>query len=457
MLTNWTLAQLQQPLQALQVEGATDGLIQAVCTDTRTLKAGDLFVALSGANFNGNHFVTQAQQAGAVAAIVTELQPIALPQLLVKDSRIALGQLAKLHRQQFTAPVVAITGSSGKTSVKEMLACILGQRAEVLATRGNLNNDIGVPLTLLELRSSHQYAVIELGASAPGEIAYTTALAQPDIAILNNAAAAHLEGFGSLQAVVEAKGEIFAGLKPDGVAVVNLDDANCGYWLDQLEGRKLRTFSLNSSLADMFASDLETDENGCCSFVLHSHAGQAEVRLQVLGLHMVANALAAAAAAEVLGLDLVQICQGLEAYRGVAGRLAMLDGLKGSRIIDDSYNANPDSVKAAIRVLASLPGKRVLVLGNMAELGADAANLHAELGSFALELQLDGVFTVGALAAHAAAAFTPQNPAAAKMFEDKEALLAALLPTLDANTSVLIKGSRSAAMEQVVSGLINKG
>ncbi len=457
MLTNWTLRQLQAPLQALAVQGDDQRAIQAVCTDSRNLKPGDLFVALRGPHFNGDLFVEQARQAGAVAAIVTELQPSELPQLRVKDTRIALGQLAKLHRQEFSGPVVAITGSSGKTSVKEMLARVLEQQAPVLATRGNLNNDIGAPLTLLALQPEHRYAVVELGASARGEIAYTTALTQPDIAILNNAAAAHLQGFGSLQAVVEAKSEIFVGLHADGVAVVNLDDAHCGYWLDQLEGRKLRTFSMNSALADLYASDLETGVNGCCRFVLHTTTGQAEVHLQVLGLHMVANALAAAAAADALGFRLEQICSGLESYQGVSGRLASLVGQKGARVIDDSYNANPESVKAAIQVLASLPGKRLLVLGNMAELGSEAAQLHAELGAFAADLQLDGVYTVGALAAHTGNAFAQQAQVKAQIFDDKQTLLSALLPLLDADTSVLIKGSRSAAMEQVVTGLTNKG
>ncbi|MEH6469761.1 MAG: UDP-N-acetylmuramoyl-tripeptide--D-alanyl-D-alanine ligase [Halopseudomonas sp.] len=455
MLTNWTLSQLESPLEALSRQG--EASIKGVCSDTRSLKAGDLFVALSGPNFDGNQFVEQARSAGAVAAIVTELQPDELPQLVVKDSRITLGLLAKLHRQAFTCPVVAVTGSSGKTSVKEMLARVLQQQASVLATRGNLNNDIGAPLTLLALQPEHRFAVVELGASAKGEIAYTTDLTQPDIAILNNAAAAHLEGFGSLQGVVEAKGEIFDGLKPDGVAVVNLDDANAGFWLDRLEGRKLRTFSLNSSLADLFASDLETTDNGCCRFTLNTNAGQAQVELKVMGLHMVANALAAASAAEALGFSLEQICQGLASYRGVAGRLAAQTGIAGARIIDDSYNANPESVKAAIKVLASLPGKRLLVLGNMAELGPDATNLHAELGRFAAEQQLDAVYTVGTLAAATAEAFAQQGQGEAQSFEDKSALLAALEPKLDANTSVLVKGSRSAAMEQVVSGLMNKG
>ncbi|MFT6916087.1 MAG: UDP-N-acetylmuramoyl-tripeptide--D-alanyl-D-alanine ligase [Motiliproteus sp.] len=457
MLTHWTLPQLQEPLQALSLHGGSDAdaavEIQAIGTDTRSLKAGDLFVALKGPNFNGDLFVAQAQAAGAVAAIVTELQPVDLPQLVVKDTRIALGQLAKLHRQAFSGPVVAITGSSGKTSVKEMLARVLGQQAPVLATRGNLNNDLGAPLTLLALKPEHRYAVVELGASARGEIAYTTALTQPDIAILTNAAAAHLDGFGSLQGVVEAKSEIFTGLKPDGVAVVNLDDPHCGYWLDQLEGRKLRTFSLDSRLADLFASDLETGADGCCRFQLHSHAGQVEVCLQVLGLHMVANALAAATAADVLDFSLEQICRGLESYQGVSGRLAAMPGRQGAQIIDDSYNANPESVRAAIRVLASLPGKRVLVLGEMAELGSEAASLHAELGRFAFEMQLDDIYTVGALAAYTGQVFAQLKQQEAQIFDDKQTLLAVLAPRLDADTSVLIKGSRSAAMEEVVSGL----
>ena len=472
MLTNWTLAELKKPLAVMQSQGELSAAtVSGVSTDTRSISHGDLFVALSGPNFNGNQFVIQAQAAGASAAVVSELQPIKLPQLLVADTRIALGQLAKLHRQAFTRPLVAITGSSGKTSVKEMLARILEQPeqgngkilAPVLATRGNFNNDIGAPLTLLSLLPEHRYAVVELGASGKGEIAYTTALAQPDVAILNNAAGAHLEGFGSLQGVVEAKGEIFEGLSADGVAVVNLDDANSGYWLDCLEGRKLRTFSLSSSLADLFACDLETAEDGCCRFMLNSHEGQQTVSLQVMGQHMVANALAAAAAADALGFSLDQIRGGLERYSGVSGRLATLRGIRGATIIDDSYNANPDSVKAAIRVLASLPGKKILVLGNMGELGSDAVALHAEVGRFAASQQLDGLFSVGDLAAHSAKAFEQQRSAETgtsqpvNAYSDKQLLHEAIEPQLESHTTVLVKGSRSAAMEQVANGLSEKG
>ncbi|WP_421865383.1 UDP-N-acetylmuramoyl-tripeptide--D-alanyl-D-alanine ligase [Motiliproteus sp.] len=455
MLSNWKLSDLQQPLAAQACQG--EARIQGVSTDSRSLKSGDLFVALNGPNFDGNRFVEAAKQAGAVAAVVSELQPIELPQLLVKDTRIALGQLARLNRQAFEGPLVAVTGSSGKTSVKEMLARIFEQRGPVLATRGNLNNDIGAPLTLLSLQPEHQYAVVELGASGRGEIAYTTDLARPDVAILNNAGGAHLEGFGSLQGVVEAKGEIFDGLQPDGVGVVNLDDPNAGYWLERLEGRKLRTFSLSSPMADLFASHLETANDGCCRFVLNTHDGQSQVKLQVMGRHMVANALAAASAANALGFELEPIRRGLESYSGVAGRLAPQPGLNGSRIIDDSYNANPDSVKAAIRVLASLSGTRCLVLGDMAELGPDAVALHQELGRFAAEQGLDAVYTAGQLSRHTVEAFTEaaaKGSVRAKAFEDKQTLLQQLRPLLDKQTSVLIKGSRSAAMEQVVDALI---
>ena len=379
MLCDWTLTQLQQPLDGLECRG--DANISGVSTDSRSLKSGDLFIALSGPNFDGNRFVAQAKAAGAVAAVVSELQPVELPQLLVADTRIALGKLARLHRQAFEGPLVAITGSSGKTSVKEMLARVFEQRGPVLATRGNLNNDIGAPLTLLSLQSEHQYAVVELGASAGGEIAYTTALAQPDVAVLNNAGGAHLEGFGSLQGVVEAKGEIFDGLQDDGVAVVNLDDPNAGYWLDRLEGRKLRTFSLSSPMADLFASHLETADDGCCRFVLNSHDGQVQVALQVMGRHMVANALAAAAAANAVGFELEQIRCGLEAYRGVAGRLAPQPGVGGSRIIDDSYNANPDSVKAAIRVLASLTRQTLVGAGQYGRAGSGRGRAARRVGA----------------------------------------------------------------------------
>lgn len=450
MIGGWTLSQLSQALQG-ELQGADVGF-ERVSTDTRSLAAGDLFVALSGPNFDGNRFVEQAQANGACAAVVSAFQPSALPQLRVSDTRLALGQLGALNRQRFSGPVVAITGSSGKTSVKEMLAEVLRGRGAVHATRGNLNNEIGVPLTLLALGEQHRYGVIELGASGPGEIAYTVGLAAPQVAILNNAGGAHLEGFGSLQGVVRAKGEIFDGLAAGGTGIVNRDDPHASVWLQQLSalsGRRVLTFSLNSAEADLFASHCEVDASGCYRFVLNTHQAQVPVALGVIGQHAVANALAAAAAALALGFELEEIAAGLNRFKGVAGRLRVMRGIEGSRLIDDSYNANPDSVKAAIRVLADLSGSRVLVLGNMAELGDDTIALHAEVGLYARQLGIEQLIAVGELAANAAAGFGD----GAEVFSDCAAAASWLAARITHDSVVLVKGSRSSHMEDVVTTL----
>ncbi len=454
MIKSWRLSELQQPLAAIERRG--DARFNRVSTDTRSLQPGDLFVALSGPNYDTNRFVAAARAAGAVAAVVSELQPLDLPQLLVADGRLALGRLAAFNRDHCQAPLVAITGSSGKTSVKEMLASILRGRGKVLATRGNLNNEIGVPLTLLELEADHRYGVIELGASGAGEIAYTVGLTRPAVAVLNNAGGAHLEGFGSLQGVVKAKGEIFTGLAEEGIGVVNLDDPNAPVWLQQLQGRRSLTFSLCSPRADLFASHLQLNDDGCYSFVLNSHQAEQPLSLKVMGQHMVANALAAAAAAQALGLSLQEIADGLQRFSAVAGRLVVTTTAAGVRVIDDSYNANPDSVKAAISVLKDLPGERVLVLGGMAELGAEAAELHRQVGRFAASQGIDRLLTSGTLAAPAAAAFRAEG-GDAREFENNQALAFWLQQQLTGETVVLVKGSRSAGMESVVNSLIAGG
>jgi len=448
MIGAWTLSELAAPLAARDCRG--EAVFTRVSTDSRSLQAGDLFVALSGPNFDGNRFVAQAQAAGAVAAVVSELQPVDLPQLLVSDTRAALGLLGGFNRARFTAPLVAVTGSSGKTSVKEMLAEILRSRGPVQATRGNLNNAIGVPLTLLALAAEHRFGVIELGASGPDEIAYTVGLTRPQVAILTNAGGAHLEGFGSLAGVVRAKGEIFTGLADDGVAVINGDDPHAEVWLAQRQGKRSLTFSLTAAQADLFASDLACAADGCYRFVLHCQGERVAVTLRVIGRHAVANGLAAAAAAHALGLSLAEIAAGLVRFSGVPGRLRVRPGRHGARLIDDSYNANPDSVNAAIQVLAELPGRRVLVLGNMAELGADSAALHTQLGEQARRAGIDQLVAVGSLAALAAPAFGE----GASCFDDCEAAATWLLQGLTEEMVVLVKGSRSSHMEDVVMALI---
>ncbi|OMH36550.1 UDP-N-acetylmuramoyl-tripeptide--D-alanyl-D-alanine ligase [Motiliproteus sp. MSK22-1] len=451
MYRAFRLEELKKPLSASGL--GDDAQFDRVSTDTRNLQQGDLFVALSGPNFDGNRFVAQARDLGAVAAIVSEFQQVDIPQLKVADTRIALGQISALNRQLYTNPLVAITGSSGKTSVKEMLASILRTQGDVLATKGNLNNEIGVPLTLLELKSQHRFGVIELGASGLGEIAYTVSLAEPDVAILNNAGGAHLEGFGDLNGVVKAKGEIFEGLTSDGTGVVNLDDPSASIWLAQLRDKKHLTFSLLSAHADLFASHIEEAVNGCYGYVLNSHEGSVQIQLQVLGRHMIANAMAAAAAAIALGIDLQQIKTGLEQFQAVPGRLVASTTSAGTRVIDDTYNANPDSMKAAIDVLGDLSGTRILVMGNMGELGSEAVNLHREIGDYAATQGIELLLAVGELASVAATAFNTKG-GESRVFENNQALATWLNKRVNEEMVVLIKGSRSAAMETVVEALL---
>lgn len=450
MIRVWNLSELQVPMSALEL--TADVQFQRVCTDTRKIQVGDLFIALSGERFNGNQFAEQAAAAGAVAAIVSEKQPIDLPQLVVKDTRKALGQLAALNRSEFGGSIVAITGSSGKTTVKEMLAAILRTQGDVLATQGNFNNDIGAPLTLLELSDHHDFGVIELGASAEGEIAYTVSLTQPQVALLNNAGGAHLEGFGSLEGVVRAKGEIFSTLGNVGTAIVNLDDAHAAVWMAGIE-TELLTFGVMNEGADIDAIDLKVDSSGCYRFELMIEGRGLGLQLNVMGRHMVANAAAAAAAATALGVAAEAICSGLESYVGVKGRLDVMTLSTGARLIDDSYNANPDSVKAAINVLRDLQGDRILVLGNLGELGSACEEIHRQLGVYAYEQGIQKLYTSGEYAALASKEFTNLG-GNSQIFNSNDELGEFLLKQLNENSVVVVKGSRSSVMDTVVAQLL---
>lgn len=430
---------------------APDAEFTAVGTDSRHLQAGELFVALRGDRFDGHRFLADVAGRACGAVVDTPDRTLSLPQWVVADTVVALGQIARCNRERFRRPVIAITGSSGKTTVKEMLASILSRRGRVLATHGNLNNHIGVPLTLLRLSAEDRYAVVEMGASAAGEIASYCHWAEPDIALVNNVAPAHLQGFGSLDGVAHAKGEIYQGLSARGIAIVNRDEPFADDWLQSLEGRTVLSYGLGNDMVDVRALAVESLADGCCRFRLWVRGESAEVTLTIPGRHNVMNALAAACCAYAAGAELADIAAGLSSAVTVGGRMRVLGGLRGARVVDDSYNANPGSVRAAIDTLAQFAGRRVLVLGDMGELGDSAARLHAELGSYARERGIDELWTVGPLSAAAAATFGSD-----RHFDDRTALADSLAPLLDREMTVLIKGSRSAGMEAVVAALIEE-
>ena len=435
-----------------------DVQFSTVSSDSRRLVQGDLFVALRGEHFDGYEFVEQAARGGSAAAMVTAnsvLEPIrdkerggaSIPMLAVEDTRIALGRLAAHWRKQFAIPLVAITGSNGKTTVKEMLAGILraaaGNEAAVLATIGNLNNDIGLPLTLLKMGRQHRYAVIEMGMNHPGEIDYLTRIANPDMALVNNASTAHLEGLGSVEAVARAKGEIFAGLRPNGMAIINADDPSAPLWRTLVGAHPLLEFGLGPQ-ADV--SGRWQPKGPGLQIEVRTPQGSFTADLQVPGEHNACNALAAAAAAIGLNVPMETIVTGLEKFGGVAGRLQRKLARHGAALIDDTYNANPASLSAAIGVLASTKGKRVLVLGDMGELGEKAATFHAEMGIEAREAGIERLFAFGELTANTAREFGR----GARHFESIEDLQDALEEELDGDTTVLVKGSRFMKMERVV-------
>lgn len=425
-----------------------DASFSRVTTDTRKLQPGDLFVALQGENFDGHEFVAQAAGLGAVAALVSRKLDCDLPQLVVADTLVALQDYATAWRREFDLPVVAVTGSNGKTTTKQMLAAVFALRGPVLATAGNLNNHIGVPLTLLSLRAAHRTAVIEMGASHAGEIALLTRLARPDVGVITQAGDAHLEGFGSREGVARAKGELFAGLG-QGIAVINADDAYAPLWRELAATASIITFGVGVH-ADVGARNIEPlAAAGGTRFELCAVGGRQTVVLPLPGRHNVSNALAAAACAVALGIDLCDIAAGLAQVQSAQGRVTWKTTPQGARLLDDSYNANPTSLRAGMELLAGLPGQRWLVLGDMAELGDDAVRLHAEAGATARRLGLDRLYAVGRLAAEAARAFGSGGMACA----DHAALAAALQPELNKNVALLVKGSRSARMERVVAAL----
>jgi len=422
-----------------------------VAIDTRRLAPGNLFVALKGEHADGHSFLPAAQAAGAAGALVARRAELPLPQILVSDVEPALSAAARAARAQFKGIVIGVAGSNGKTTVKEMLSTILARRGPCLATRGNLNNHLGVPITLLRLRDTHHSAVIEMGANRPGDVEQLMQIARPSIGLVTNAGAEHLEGFGSLEGAARAEGEMVAGLPARGVAIINADDSFASLW-QAMSAAPAVTFGLRHA-ADFRAQELhwEAHADGFrAGFRLVCPQGTTSVTLQLAGRHNVLNALAAAAAAVSAGATLPDVAAGLAAMRAVKGRLQLHRTRHGAWLIDDTYNANPSSVRAGLLVLGDLPGRRWFVLGDMAELGSFAEASHREIGEFARSVGVERLYAFGALAALAADAFG----AGAQRFESAAELTRALDGQLTADVRVLVKGSRSNRLERVVDALV---
>lgn len=455
--------------------------IDDLVTDSRAIDSASskksAFLALKGPNFDGHRFAEQVVEQGCKLLIVDhEITSVTnTPQLVVDDTRIALGQIAAFVKKEVAPKTVGITGSSGKTTVKEMVAAILARLGNVLATKGNFNNDIGVPLTLLRLDKSHDFAVIEMGANHIGEIAYTTGLTQPDVALINNIAAAHLEGFGDLCGVARAKGEIFSGLGESGIALYNQDTKYTNKWQWRLTDKTVRTFSCVNN-ADCYSEDVVLDPSGCASFTLHvkqsnglkTEKPSCQITLTIPGKHNVCNAVAAASIALEFGASFEDIQLGLAQMQPVQGRLN-LHPLKDNKtncnikLIDDTYNANLESAKAAAQLLASYAGNKILILGDMGELGSEARSYHQEVGEFAKKLNLNTLLSLGVLSQSASDVFANSDSqnTSSQHFSQREMLMAHLIHIVEQQLSVrqtdiaiLVKGSRSAHMEHVVTDII---
>jgi len=440
---------LQQAAAAVsgELRGDEARIFGSVSNDTRHIGADALYVAIRGERFDGHDFVENAQQAGACAALVDHYVEVDLPQIKVADTRIGLGRLARAWRQAFRGKLVAVTGSNGKTTVKEMIAAILAKQGSVVSTHGNLNNDIGMPLTLLRMEQE-DFAVIEMGANHPGEIDYLTGIAQPDIAVITNAGPAHLEGFGGLEGVASGKGEIFAGLGKTGTAIINGDDPFYEYWRGLNAGRNIVTFGLDNPDVNISAQWQADDQDG----VLVLRDNELVIRASVSGRHNAMNMLAAIAVAKSLDIDNQQIKEALESFQPVAGRLNVYRMSDQCVLIDDTYNANPSSLAAGLEVLCEFPGEHWLVLGDMGELGGLSVELHHQAGVTAKNKNIDRVFTLGELSREASKVFADKG----MHFLAEPELSRYLVEHFRAGVCVLVKGSRLMKMENVVHALKQK-
>ena len=437
-----------------------DCQFDAVNTDTRCLKAGELFIALKGPNYDAHNFLQIAADKAACGLVIgSQPKDIFLPCWLVDDTVKALGQIASLQRENYSGQLIAVTGSSGKTTVKGLLASILSVHSNryasdqktVFATTGNLNNHIGLPLSLLSLNAQHRFAVMEMGASALGEIDYLTRIAKPHVAVVTNVMPAHVEGFGSIANIARAKGEIFNGLENGGTAIINKDDVYAEQWLQKNSGRHYLTFSVTNEddTADVWAANIIAGSRGCYRFRLCLNTDSVMVKLSLLGIHNISNALAAAACSIALGIDLRDIGKGIESFTGDKGRLQTIVGYNQCVLLDDSYNANPGSVAAAIDVLAHYPQQKLLVLGDMGELGEDANEFHRQIGRYANEKKIDCLLTFGQLSRSCRDLFNGSGD----HFDGFDSLISAIKSQVDGDTVVLVKGSHSSHMDKVVVAL----
>ncbi len=450
-----TLKEIQEITGAIW-NGTDSDLACNVCgvnTDSRTIKRGELFIALKGDNYDAHDFILSAHDRGAVAYLLDHKIEQVKPSLIVKDTKVAFGQIASAWRHKFNYPVVAVTGSNGKTTVKEMLFSILSKQSEslgvkkVLATKGNFNNEIGVPITLNRMKSCHDSAVIEMGANHSGEISYLTRLVNPDVAIITNAAAAHLEGFGSLEGVAKAKGEIFEGLNKQGTAIINYDDVNYSYWKERAGDHSIISFGENTN-ADV-SYILSTENN---NIIVKLKGGQQfDLQLPLLGKHNIINALAAIAAAVALNVDIHLIKKGLESMQPVPGRLVSKIGVRNSIVIDDTYNANPASLAAAIEVMSSFKGSHHVVLGDMGELGDDAIALHQSAAQAIKQGKTKYLYTIGKVSQAASDKFG----SGAQHFSSQQALINQLIKNIQPQDCILVKGSRAMKMENIVNAICN--
>lgn len=446
-MINFTFSELAQKWAAVHQGAEVD--FQFISTDTRKIQPGEVFVALQGPHYDGHDFIADAAAKGAVGAVVSKEVEAAIPLLIVDDTRIALGKMAKLRRQAVNIPCIAITGSCGKTTTKTLTAAIFAQCGKTLATQGTLNNDIGVPLTLLKLTEEHEFAVIELGANHLGEIAYIADMTQPDAAVITNAAPVHLEGFGSVAGVAKGKGEIYASLRQGGTAIINADDEFADFWRQANTQRQVLTFGIKQP-ADISAAQIQFNDEQLPAFELITPAGNIHITLNLMGQHNVLNALAAAAAAQALDIPLAKIKAGLESVLPVDKRLVQRRGINDALLIDDTYNANPQAFKMAIEILSRAKGQKILVMGDMGELGENAAAYHAQVGKVAREYGIDQLHAVGILSQLAVEQFGNQG----QHYANQDDLINALKPKLAADMTLLVKGSRSARMENVVAGLL---